>query len=84
MDAVMPLASLPVQIAGRNRVMRRMILDAIHYDPGHANGDDKEQPRGLLTAIDVVLLMGSAPLYWQSQAPTRALRKPAAAAPAAR
>jgi len=71
LDAAMPLASLPVQIAGRNRVMRKMILDAIRQDPGYANGDYKEQPRGLETAVDVVMLMGSAPVYWQAQAPTR-------------
>jgi homoserine O-acetyltransferase len=71
MDAVMPLASLPVQIAGRNRVMRKMILDAIREDPGYQGGDYKEQPRGLATAVDVVMLMGSAPVYWQAQAPTR-------------
>jgi len=71
LDAAMPLASLPVQIAGRNRVMRKMILDAIRQDPGYANGDYKEQPRGLETAVDVVILMGSAPVYWQAQAPTR-------------
>jgi homoserine O-acetyltransferase/O-succinyltransferase len=71
MDALMPLASLPVQIAGRNRVMRKMILDAIREDPGYQGGDYKEQPRGLATAVDVVMLMGSAPLYWQEQAPTR-------------
>src|SRR5947209_2098969 len=60
MDALMPLASLPVQIAGRNRVMRRMILDSIREDPGYQGGDYKEQPRGLATAVDIVLLMGSA------------------------
>jgi homoserine O-acetyltransferase/O-succinyltransferase len=70
-DALMPLASLPVPIAGRNRVMRRMILDAIREDPGYQNGEYKEQPRGLQTAVDVVILMGSAPVYWHSQAPTR-------------
>jgi NAD(P)H-dependent flavin oxidoreductase YrpB (nitropropane dioxygenase family) len=33
MDALMPLACLPVQIAGRNRMWRRMVIDAIHEDP---------------------------------------------------
>ena len=42
MDALMPLASLPVEIAGRNRVMRRMILDAIQGDPAWAGGEYKE------------------------------------------
>jgi len=72
MDALMPLASLPVQIAGRNRVMRKMILDGIRKDPAWKGGDYEAQPReGLLAAMDVILLMTSAPLPWQAQAPTR-------------
>jgi homoserine O-acetyltransferase/O-succinyltransferase len=72
MDALMPLASLPVQIAGRNRVMRTMIMDAIRNDPAWNGGEYKTEPReGLVSAIDVLLLMGSAPLAWQAQAPTR-------------
>jgi homoserine O-acetyltransferase len=33
MDALMPLASLPSQISGRNRVWRRIAIDAIRLDP---------------------------------------------------
>jgi homoserine O-acetyltransferase/O-succinyltransferase len=72
MDALMPLASLPVEIAGRNRIMRRMILDAIRSDLAWQGGDYKEQPReGLTSALNILLLMGSAPLQWQKQASTR-------------
>jgi homoserine O-acetyltransferase/O-succinyltransferase len=72
MDALMPLASLPVEIAGRNRVMRRMILDAIRSDPTWAGGDYREQPRqGLTAAVNILLMMTSSPLQWQKQAPTR-------------
>src|SRR2546423_14845545 len=72
MDALMPLASLPVQIAGRNRMMRKMILDGIRGDPAWNGGDYQAQPRqGLVAALDVLLLMGSAPLPWQVQAPSR-------------
>jgi len=72
MDALMPLASLPVEIAGRNRMMRRMIMDAIQNDPAWANGDYKTEPQvGLSSAINILLLMGSSPLQWQKQAPTR-------------
>ena len=72
MDALMPLASLPVQIAGRNRIMRTMIMDAIRSDPAWNGGEYTMQPhQGLVAAIDVLLLMGSAPLAWQAQAPTR-------------
>lgn len=71
MDALMPLASLPVEIAGRNRMMRRMVLDAIQTDPGWKHGEYKTQPRGVVTAIYILLLMGSSPLQWQQVAPTR-------------
>src|ERR1044071_50137 len=72
MDALMPLASLPVEIAGRNRVMRRMILDAIQGDPAWAGGEYKEQPKeGLTAAVNILLMMTSSPLQWQKQAPTR-------------
>src|SRR2546430_11772507 len=72
MDALMPLASLPVQIAGRNRVMRKMILDGIRGDPAWKGGDYEAQPRqGLVAALDVLLLMGRAPLPWQGHAPWR-------------
>ena len=72
MDALMPLANLPVEIAGRNRVWRRMAMDAIRNDPDWLGGEYKAQPmRALNTAEDLLLLVGSAPLFWQKQAPTR-------------
>jgi homoserine O-acetyltransferase len=72
MDALMPLASNPVEIAGRNRIWRYMAIDAIRNDPDWMGGEYKSQPmRGLTTAEDLLLLAGSAPLPWQKQAPTR-------------
>ncbi|HET7873763.1 MAG TPA: alpha/beta fold hydrolase [Terriglobales bacterium] len=71
MDAAMPLASLPVEIAGRNRMTRRMIMDAIRTSPDWNNGEYKEQPHGLAAALDVLLMMGSAPLRMQKDLPTR-------------
>ena len=70
MDALMPLASLPAAIAGRNRMMRRMVTDAIRNDPEWRGGDYREQPRGLLSAIYTLLFMVSVPLQWQQQAST--------------
>jgi homoserine O-acetyltransferase len=72
MDCLMPLASLPAEIAGRNRMMRRMIIDAIRTDPDWRDGDYAAQPRGLLTAIYILLFMVSSPKQWQLDAPTRA------------
>ena len=71
MDAIMPLACLPVQIAGRNRMMRKMAMDAIQQDPAWNNGDYETQPPGLKTALDVLLIMGSSPLQMQKKYPTR-------------
>jgi homoserine O-acetyltransferase/O-succinyltransferase len=71
-DALLPLASLPVAIAGRNRMLRRMAIDAIRTDPDWRAGDYAAQPRGLTTAIYVLLLMVSAPIRWHLDAPTPA------------
>src|SRR6266699_4269284 len=71
MDALMPLASLPVEIAGRNRTQRKMILDAIRTDPTWLNGEYTVQPRAVTTALYILMIMGSAPLQWQKVAPTR-------------
>jgi homoserine O-acetyltransferase/O-succinyltransferase len=72
MDGLVPLASVPTQIAGRNRVMRRMILDSIRSDPEWRNGDYQAQPRhGLTAALHILMMMTSSPLQWQKTAPTR-------------
>jgi homoserine O-acetyltransferase len=71
MDALLPLASLPVQIAGRNRMMRRMVIDSIRNDPEWKGGDYTAQPRGLVPALYTLLFMTSVPLQWQKAAPTR-------------
>ena len=73
MDALMPLASMPVEIAGRNRMLRKMIIDGIKSDPEWKNGEYAAQPSGLTTAIYPTLFMVSSPLQWQKAAPTREL-----------
>jgi len=74
MDALMPLASLPAQIAGRNRMMRRMVIDPIRNDPEWKNGDYEKQPRaGLTTAMYTLLFMTGSPLQQHKRAPTREL-----------
>jgi homoserine O-acetyltransferase/O-succinyltransferase len=73
MDALMPLASLPVQISGRNRVWRDMIVDAIRSDPDYHAGEYTTEPlHGLQAAWDVEWIFGSAPLYDQTLLPTQA------------
>jgi homoserine O-acetyltransferase len=71
-DALMPMACLPVQIAGRNRVWRKMLMDAIRNDPAWNGGEYKEEPKeGLRTAEDILVIAGSAPLVMQKTLPTR-------------
>jgi homoserine O-acetyltransferase len=72
MDALMPLASLPTQISGRNRVWRRVVIDAITHDPEWKNGDYTAQPPSLRTAAEMLWLVGSNPIIRQRQAPTLA------------
>lgn len=71
MDALVPLACQTVEIAGRNRMMREMIMTAITSDPEWKNGEYTAPIHGLQEAIDVLLLMGSSPLQWQKSYPTR-------------
>ena len=71
-DALMPLACLPVQIAGRNRMMRYMAIENIERDPAWKGGDYTGEPEeGLRDANEMLLIMGSAPLVQQKAAPTR-------------
>jgi homoserine O-acetyltransferase/O-succinyltransferase len=72
MDALMPLASLPTQISGRNRAWRRMIIDAIRNDPSWNGGEYKTQPPSLRTAAEMLWFMSSNPVLRQKEAPTLA------------
>lgn len=71
-DAAMALASLPTEIAGRNRMSRRMIIDSITGDPAYAGGDYERQPvQGLRAALHSLTWMSSVPLLWQRECPDR-------------
>src|SRR5712691_9672777 len=72
MDALMPLASLPTQISGRNRAWRRMIIDAIRNDSSWNGGEYKTQPSSLRTAAEMLWFMSSNPVLRQKEAPTLA------------
>ena len=71
MDALVPLACLPTQIAGRNRMWRKLVSDAIRGDPGWNGGDYTVQPYGLRAALELLWVVGTAPLNEQRIAPTR-------------
>ncbi|SPE55158.1 conserved exported hypothetical protein [Verrucomicrobia bacterium] len=70
MDALMPLASVPGQISGRNRVWRRLIIDAIRTDPNWGDGEYQVQPPGLRIAAEMLYFMGSNPVQRYREAPT--------------
>jgi len=71
-DGLVPLASAPTEIAGRNRVMRQMIMDSITKDPAWKGGEYTEQPRqGLIGALNLLMMMTSSPLQWHKSGPTR-------------
>jgi len=72
MDALMPLASLPTQISGRNRGWRRLLVDAIRGDPAWNGGEYKTEPPSLRTAAEMLWLMSSNPIGRQTEAPTLA------------
>ena len=72
MDALMPLASVPGQISGRNRVWRRLAIDAIRHDPEWQDGEYKTQPQSLRTGAQMLHLMSSNPALRQIETPTLA------------
>jgi len=71
-DALMPLACLPVQIAGRNRAWRDLLVDAIRSDPAWLQGEYRSEPAsGLRTVAGILLIAGSAPIQMQLALPNR-------------
>ena len=71
MSGVVPLASAPRQIAGRNRMMRRLISESVRSDPDWNGGNYTTQPHGLYGALELLFMMTSSPRYLQRLAPTR-------------
>jgi homoserine O-acetyltransferase/O-succinyltransferase len=70
MDALMPLASVPAQISGRNRAWRRVVIDAITHDPEWMNGEYATQPQSLRIAEEMLYLVASNPVLRQKASPT--------------
>jgi len=72
MEALMPMVSMPVEIAGRNRMWRRTAMDAIRNDPDWRNGEYQKQPAGVIAAARILTIAASGPLDLQTRAPSRA------------
>lgn len=71
MDGLVPLASVPAQIAGRNRMMREMVSQSVREDPEWKGGDYTSPPHGLYGALEMLFMMTSSPKWLQHVAPTR-------------
>jgi homoserine O-acetyltransferase len=72
MDALMPMACLPVPLAGRNRVWRKMVMDGIRTDPEWKGGEYTTEPaQGVRMWLDFLVIAGAAPLPMQNSLPTR-------------
>lgn len=71
MDAAMPLACLPVPIAGRNRLWRDLIIESIRTDPEWLGGEYRTEPmQALRAAAGYLLIAGSAPIQMRIALPT--------------
>jgi homoserine O-acetyltransferase len=71
MDALMPLASLPGPISGRNRMWRKIMIDAVRTDPDWNGGDYAEQPSRAMHVISGLMdFMGGNPITHYRAHPT--------------
>ncbi len=71
MDGLVPLACAPTQIAGRNRIWRKLAMLDITNDPAWKGGKYTTEPSGLAAAMGVLLLVSSNPVQYLKAAPTR-------------
>jgi homoserine O-acetyltransferase len=70
--AMMPMACLPTQIAGHNRMWRQLAVQGIRSDPAWQEGNYTAEPvMGLRVAVSLLQIAGMAPLWLQHEYPTR-------------
>jgi homoserine O-acetyltransferase len=73
MDALVPMASQPTEMASRNWMLRRMMLETIRNDPDYNGGNYTAQPRTMKYAINAYgIATGGGTLAYQTLAPTAA------------
>jgi homoserine O-acetyltransferase len=70
MDGLMPIASQPVAVAGRNGFWRQMIIDAILRDPEWNDGNYVHQPIQWLRALPIYTLITNNAARMQELSPT--------------
>jgi homoserine O-acetyltransferase len=72
MDALVPMSSQPTEMASRNWMMRRLIIDSIRNDPDWNNGNYTAQPRSARVAsVFFGIATNGGTLAYQKVAPTR-------------
>jgi homoserine O-acetyltransferase/O-succinyltransferase len=73
MDALVPMASQPTEMASRNWMMRRLMIETIRSDPDYNNGNYTAQPRSMkLASVFYATGTNGGNLAYQKLAPTRA------------
>jgi homoserine O-acetyltransferase len=73
MDALVPMASQPTEMAARNWMLRRMMLETIRNDPDYNGGGYTTQPRMMKYAVNLFqVATGGGTLGYQTLAPTTA------------
>jgi homoserine O-acetyltransferase/O-succinyltransferase len=72
-DALVPMASQPTEMASRNWMLRRLMIEMIRSDPDYNNGDYTAQPRSMkLASVFYATATNGGTLAYQKLAPTRA------------
>jgi homoserine O-acetyltransferase len=73
MDALVPMASQPTEMAARNWMLRRIMLETIRNDPDYVGGNYTVQPRMMKYAIAAYgIASAGGTLGYQTLAPTAA------------
>lgn len=73
MDALVPMASQPTEMAARNWMLRRMMIETIRNDPDYNGGNYTAQPRMMRYAVNAYgIATGGGTLAYQMLAPTAA------------
>lgn len=72
MDALVPMAAQPSEMASRNWMMRRLLVESVRSDPDWNNGNYTTQPKALRLANAMFRVSTSGgTLAYQKLAPTR-------------
>src|ERR1700720_4829841 len=73
MDVLVPMASQPTEMAARNWMLRRMMIETIRNDPDYNGGNYSAPPRMMKYAVNAYqIASGGGTLGYQTLAPTTA------------